>query len=254
MKVVLHDGMSVVRARLERDMARFSLSAWLSELDASKDLHIWVWDGANNKALRQEIYPPYKANRVPADSSIYEGIRLFRRALEHTTNSQVCVPGYEADDAIAAIIGRYAGALPIHIDTRDYDLRALVTLADNITCEVKAKLNIDDADIRLYKAFVGDPSDNVKGIAGFGNGAWELCSAHSDRLLDLIHGPLDDAALEILPQQRHRTWLRENQATLQAMWKVVGFFPIAPDLLDANLIKGVSNSHARSQLLAEYFL
>lgn len=251
--LVIHDGMSVVRARLERDLSRFSLRAWLLEMDASANTHIFCWDGVNNKALRQQFYPPYKTNRKPADSSIYEGINFFRDAMKHTKIAQINVPGYEADDVIAAVVTMAAGGGPIHIETRDGDLRQLCALSDDIKCTANPVENLSDADVRLYKTWVGDTSDKISGVKGFGEKAWALCQTE-DLLAIVLADELTDAMLECLPKDAHRNWVRENHAELKAMWKIVGFFPIEKAVINQHLVIGKSDIKALDAKLREFFL
>lgn len=252
--ILIHDGMSTVRARLERDMSRFSIRQWLREIDNSKDSHFWVWDGVGNKASRQAIYPGYKANRKPADSTIFEGINLFKKALTHTKAAQITVPNLEADDIIAALAAMMAGgAKPVSIETRDFDLRALTALGDNISCTAKVKPNVSDVDIRVYKTFVGDPSDNVKGVKLFGDTAWGLCNP--DTLREIVLSPtVPEDLLEHLPKDCQRHWVRENFDELKAMWAVTGFLPVSKDLINQNLVVGKSDPQAIDALLKDFFL
>ena len=255
--VVIHDAMAVLRARMEADLARFSLRKTVNELNASPHINIWVWDGAKNKAKRQEIFPQYKANRIPAAVSIYEGMMLMKEVLTCTRGITVEVPGYEGDDAIAAIVGQYAGKMPIAINTVDFDLRALCALHPSVTCTVRAKPIAPDHLIQFYKTWVGDPSDNIPGVKGFGVKSWT--DANKDELIAFTNTVVNDDGL---PEQqsvpsvapKHYNWIAENVEQFRAMWQVIGFLPIPTEVLDRHTIKGVIDNKRVDDLLSSFFL
>jgi len=255
--IVVNDAMAVIRARLERDLARFSLRNFVNDLNTSPHIQIWVWDGAKNKASRQAIYPGYKANRVPASVSIYEGMMLFKKVLQNTRGISIEVPGFEGDDVITAIVKQWAGKAPVVINTVDYDLRMLVNEHPTVSCTVDAKPHVDDRHIHLYKAWVGDTSDEVKGVKGFGKGAWE--TADKDELAMFTRSVVDDTPLnpDWSPQSfdlKHYKWVRENADLFRAMYAVTDFLPIPQDVLDRHTVKGVSNPEVVDDMLKEFFL
>jgi 5'-3' exonuclease len=255
--IVINDAMAVIRARLERDLARFSLRNFVNDLNASPHIQIWAWDGAKNKASRQAIYPGYKANRVPAAVSIYEGMMLFKRVLQNTRGISIEVPGYEGDDVIAAIVKQWAGKAPVVINTVDYDLRMLVNEHPTVSCTVDAKPHVDDRHIHLYKCWVGDPSDEIPGVKGFGKGAWEKADKAELRFVtDMVlkqQGMPEQQSLVTL-QPKHLNWLAENQDTFRAMYAVTDFLHIPQDVLDRHTVKGVPNLEAVDDMLKEFFL
>lgn len=253
--IVINDAMAVLRARLEKDLARFSLNKLVLELNQSPHVQIWVWDGAGNKKKRQEIYPEYKAKRKPAGPSIFEGMMLLKDVLKCTRGISIEVPGYEADDAIAAVTQQYAGKLPVAINTRDFDLRALCALSPMVTCTVEPKPDVPDHMIRLYKTWVGDPSDNISGVKGFGKGAWE--KADKAELQSFTDQLLAGNVPDFMPQTiapKHHNWAVENADTFRAMHTVIGFLEIPQALLDKHTVKGSGSIAEADRLLKEFFL
>ena len=135
--------------------------------------------------FRKQEYAEYKAQRPPAPdelvSQIIEAHRLFA-AFGIATFER---PGFEADDLIATLAERFRQEpdLQIVILTGDRDTLQLID-GDHIVVRtfnkgVSDTTTYDEAAVtekygfppRLmvdYKALVGDPSDNIKGVSGVG--------------------------------------------------------------------------------------
>lgn len=269
MRIVLHDSLSMIRARLEKEMSRFSMAAFLNECDGQDDIHIWVWDGAGAKKTRQLIFPQYKAQRQPMAESISDGLRLIKELMRLTDAISVEVPGFEADDVIARLVAKHAPALPVHIETRDLDLRALVPLGPKVSCRVDPKIlkveedrvvPIADADLRLFKTFVGDPSDNVPGVKGFGAKAWAKLAAaervYLRNTIDLLERgirPKEEELLEVMSASSAK-WVVQNSETLIAMWTVTGFLPVSDEEIEKGTVVGKSQPQVRDEILGELML
>jgi DNA polymerase-1 len=135
--------------------------------------------------FRKEEYPAYKAQRPPAPqtliSQIIEAHELFLRFGIETFEQ----PGFEADDLIATLTKKFSSHpdLRIMILTGDLDTLQLVEgdtvvvrtlkrgVTDTITYNYDAVLGrygLEPKQLIDYKALVGDPSDNVKGVPGIG--------------------------------------------------------------------------------------
>ncbi len=135
--------------------------------------------------FREKKYKEYKAQRPPAPNELISqiiethnlfpvfGIKTFEKA------------GYEADDVIATLAEKFAGEndLRIMILTGDKDTLQLVRgdkvvvrtfrkgVSDTFVYDEKAveeKFGIKPNQLIDYKALVGDPSDNIKGVPGVG--------------------------------------------------------------------------------------
>lgn len=140
---------------------------------------VLVLDGANSRALRQQIFPGYKAHRPPRPPELN---KEFNEALEGVRDEVTALggmvvwqDGMEADDVIAYL----AQNLEDHktIWCRDKDMLALVS--DSVDVYYGSELNpwIHDScppqHVLLYKALCGDSSDGFKGAKGFGEKAFE---------------------------------------------------------------------------------
>ena len=135
--------------------------------------------------FRDKKYAEYKAQRPPAAdeliAQIIESHNLFKAFGIRTFEA----PGYEADDLIATLAERFKSEsdLRVTILTGDRDTLQLVEgdkvvvrmfnkgISDTTIYDEKAvieKYSLKPAQLIDYKALVGDPSDNIKGVPGAG--------------------------------------------------------------------------------------
>lgn len=139
-----------------------------------------VFDGPDNKKQRLEIYEKYKANRIQKYDDLPAQIEEAKRFCHHVGISIVEVGGVEADDTIGSI-ATYAGAQgwDVYILTADKDLAQLVTENIFLINPWKENKVIDKAAVQeIYGvppekiadllAIMGDSSDNIPGLSGFG--------------------------------------------------------------------------------------
>lgn len=134
---------------------------------------------------REKEYAAYKAQRPKAAdelvSQIVEARYLFGKFGVRVFEE----PGFEADDLIATLAERFGGEKDLRtvILTGDRDTLQLV-LGDRIVVRAPKKgisetIIYDEEEIRRqyglsplqladYKALMGDPSDNIKGVSGVG--------------------------------------------------------------------------------------
>ena len=135
--------------------------------------------------FRKERYADYKIQRpeTPEDlaSQLREVPQLFREFGIRTFET----PGLEADDLIAALAVRFRKekGLKIVILTGDLDTLQLVSdgdlvvrtfrkgITDTFTYDetaVRERYGLRPDQLLDYKALIGDPSDNIKGVPGVG--------------------------------------------------------------------------------------
>jgi 5'-3' exonuclease len=144
-----------------------------------------VFDDDWRPAPRVEVYPGYKADRRPDPEGLPEQFDLLIDVLDALGLTRVTAPGWEADDAIAALC---AGAGPsdrIDVVTGDRDLLQLVRdeappVRVLFTVRGVSQLAVfDEAGVRgrygvpasRYVDFAilrGDPSDGLPGVKGVG--------------------------------------------------------------------------------------
>ena len=136
---------------------------------------IFVVEGKQSKARRVSMYSEYKATRDSRPPQAYEE---FNKAVERVTHafrsvgaSIVKQDGVEGDDTLAYLCATLEGEKIVM--SNDGDLAAL--LDENVVMVRRSELVEDNPlgpfapkFIRVYKALVGDSSDNIKGAQGFG--------------------------------------------------------------------------------------
>ncbi len=136
--------------------------------------------------FRKKEYPEYKAQRPPAPddliSQIIEAHHLFEAFGIKTFEKS----GFEADDLIATLTEKFKGEsdLQVVILTGDRDTLQLIEgdkvvvrtfnkgVSDTTIYDEKAvilKYGFAPELMADYKALVGDPSDNIKGVSGVGS-------------------------------------------------------------------------------------
>jgi len=139
-----------------------------------------VFDGPENKKKRQAIYTEYKSNRAGMPEDLFPQLEKALEFCKLAGLPYLSVPGVEADDTIASIV-RYAQKedSTVFICTGDKDLCQLVTdhvFVLNIHKEnrlldkkkVKEVYGVTPEQIPDYLGLVGDSSDNIPGLEGFG--------------------------------------------------------------------------------------
>lgn len=134
-----------------------------------------AFDKSLGTCFRNELYPDYKANRPEPDENIIYQFEQCERLCDLLGIGHAADTRFEADDLLATSAKRLRGSI---IYTKDKDLRQLV----NANCSVQDLLGDEVHDLASfhetygfapalfpdYQALVGDTSDNVPGVAGFG--------------------------------------------------------------------------------------
>ena len=139
-----------------------------------------VFDGPDNKKQRKEIYEKYKANRIQKYHDLPEQIENAKIFCELVGIPHIEVAGVEADDTMGSI-AKWAEHLgmEIYLCTSDKDLCQLVnehifvlnTWKENLILDapkVEEVYGVPPHQIVDYLAIVGDSSDNIPGLSGFG--------------------------------------------------------------------------------------
>jgi len=257
----LYDGNNVMRRAMDKPALGGAVPMSLRQryeatCAAPVGSQIWCWDGYNHNERRRKVYPLYKANREPAAEDIFAQIKLWREILTHSTATQIEVKAWEADDVIATLsrqLSKQGLHHVIHSNDMDYaqlDASPFVKLDGVNTKGVPARW------VALYKAMVGDSSDNIKGIKGFGHKAWERMEPQWPQIeraiingtaAGLIGLPFKPAVLAWVSEQ-------ENVDLLQAMLLVTHFENVPDDELEAGITPGTMNRAAAHARLKEFFL
>lgn len=254
----IYDGNNYYRKQLETDHTGLAPRGILNAMQMSQDINIWCWDGLDANARRREYYPEYKRNRKPLEKDIYAGFDLLKDVLRHTNVIQIEVPGYEADDVIATVTRQYAHRDKIAIYSNDYDLLQLASeFPDRVFVGAQPKASVPNKSIRAYKCLVGDPSDNIPGIKGFGEKAWEsLTPKMAEALLACVMSEHEDNLDGYNITKQTRNWLenKDNVELLRKFWYIVTLMSVPLELIHENTVKGDGNSAAAEAILKEFML
>ena len=141
-----------------------------------------AWD-VKGPTFRHEEYIAYKANRPKTDEALLEQIPLTKEMIASFGIKELEQSGYEADDLIGSLARKFYDQVEsIIILTGDQDLMQLVNGKVKVLLpargkvpaklygeeEVRERYGVEPKQIVDYKALVGDPSDNIPGVAGIG--------------------------------------------------------------------------------------
>jgi DNA polymerase-1 len=151
----------------------------LKVLRDEKPDHLAVVFDARGPTFRKKIYPEYKANRAQMPEELAQQIPLIKRVVEAFRLPVLEREGFEADDIIATLAGRFSErGMEVTVVTGDKDLmqivsdriRLLDTMKDKVSGlqEVAERFGGPPSSVVEVQALAGDSSDNVPGIPGIG--------------------------------------------------------------------------------------
>lgn len=225
--MIVYDSNNWVRVQLEKDFTGLGMrSCWVEALKQDGELRVFVFDGVNGNALRRAFYPEYKKTRQLPQDTFFENLTFFKELLRNAPANVAVAEkaGYEGDDVIYTVCKMFSKSpKPITIMSTDKDLTAIpntvLPMANQDFCPKKY--------VRLYKTLVGDPSDNIKGVKGFGKGCWDkLTELEKDDLLRWFQNDLsEDFTLSVSPKIWDIIRRREIEET-KRNWIITGFFDV----------------------------
>lgn len=255
----IYDGMNVMRRTYERKSympgeTPMSLRMRFEQTcAAAPGSQIWVWDGSQHNERRQAIYPQYKTNRTPMGADVFAQVRLWREVLTHSHAVQITVHGWEADDVIGTLVRRFGGKSPVNVHTNDMDYGQIGHLCTLKGVNMKG---VPPQWVTLYKALVGDTSDNIDGVEGFGPGRWLEMKDHWPAIAAAIRCG-DSAAFADMPfKPKVKAWMIDpaNMAELQAMFTITHFMNVPDDELNGGISVGTVDLMKAHNRLTEFFL
>ncbi|MDN3507435.1 MAG: 5'-3' exonuclease H3TH domain-containing protein, partial [Simkaniaceae bacterium] len=173
-------GMSTPSGEATNALYGFIRSVQKIITEFSPDAIVAVFDGPNNKASRTAIYEDYKSHREKMPEDLYSQLQ---RALEYCEIADIphlSISGVEADDTIGTIAkwAETQGATS-YICSSDKDLCQLINNNTSLLNTGKGNLLINREKVKElygvfpeqvvdYLAIMGDASDGIPGIPGFG--------------------------------------------------------------------------------------
>lgn len=193
-----------------------------------------VFDDEERPEERVRAFPGYKAERAPQPESLGPQLELLRRVLSAFGHARAVAPGWEADDAIAALCASPEEDVGCDVVTGDRDLIQLVRderdgqpgvrllftrkgVSDLLVLDEAAVIDHYGVPANRYADYAtlrGDPSDGLPGVPGVGEKtARRLIGAYPD-----LAALLEDAESQP-PALAAR--LRDARSYLAAMRAVV---------------------------------
>ncbi len=141
---------------------------------------ISVFDGPNNGKKRKELYTDYKAHRLITPPDLRYQIDRAQTFCNLMGIPMLSLPNVEADDTMGAIaVWASAQGAHVYLCSGDKDLGQLVndrvsmlnTYKDNLIIgpdKIEEIYGVPPSLMVDYLAIVGDASDNIPGLPGFG--------------------------------------------------------------------------------------
>lgn len=223
----------------------------------ASDFHIWVADGAHGRKKRRHAYPEYKAHRKPFSQDVYSGLELFIEVMKLSRAAVIRAPEWEADDVIATIARQYAlrGEL-VTIHANDGDFAQLLDFP-GISAPAVRKPEHPPVFVPLYKALVGDPSDNIPGLPGFGETTWKHMSALWPDLNEAVRSHDLQGLLSLGLPGRCERWLLADPANFDLIgifYDITHFLKVPDTVIEENVVVGTNNPAAAEALMQKYML
>lgn len=201
---------------------------------------IFAKEGLNSKSRRLMINRTYKIKRGKHSDLEYIHFQELRALVEKTFRSLgsifVTQDNVEGDDLIAWLCESIKE--DVVVVSNDNDLSVLDgtnKYGSDITVRINGQLSVNKYGdfnhkyITLYKAMVGDSSDSISGIPGFGVAAWEAFAAEFKEagMAEMCRlAALNDLS-ELEPESHHpivkRLW--EGRDSFLNSWKLAKLHP-----------------------------
>lgn len=148
--------------------------------DFSPEHLIAVFDGPDNKARRTKIYKEYKSHRVKMPEDLFPQLQAAIAFCDIAGIPHLEISGVEADDTMGTIaVWAARKNAKSYLCTSDKDLCQLVNEKIHLLNVHKDNLEIDPEKVKEIHgvqphqvvdllALMGDASDNIPGVEGFG--------------------------------------------------------------------------------------
>jgi DNA polymerase-1 len=158
------------------------------------------WDESLGTGFRHRLYPPYKANRPPADEAFLHQISRCMELLQALGIAQTGSSEFEADDLMAAAVVRQrrVGGYSVVV-SHDKDLAQVIEGADMLwrhprsgpadAQSLAGEWGFPVSRIADALALAGDASDNIPGLPGIGITTASAIMAGVDSLETLYAHP-----------------------------------------------------------------
>lgn len=227
-KIIIYDSNNWVRMTVEKDFTGLGLRmCWSEAIKDDGNIRIFVFDGRGCNNLRRTLYPEYKAKRKLPTDNFFENLAFFKEILHYAPKNVGVVEreGFEGDDVIYTIAKMMQPA-EVTIMSTDKDLTAI----PNAVNPLVSKPLCERKYVHLYKALVGDTSDNIKGVHGFGKRSWEILSTNEkDLLVKFFENGLSENDAINCSVINPKVWSliqKTDEQMLRTNWTITSFFEV----------------------------
>lgn len=244
------------------------IAAMRSARCTPKDL-LMVFEGMNSKAPRLSIDPKYKASRGSRPPEAYAVFATLVDRLKETLGMlgacSITQDEVEGDDILAYLaqnseqnlmIDSFDGDLGVLSGINEYGAQIYVYRGGRV--DENSCGDFPSEYITVYKALVGDKSDNIKGIVGFGDAAWrDLLNEFGEYGLSQLKRMAEMGSLEELVPTEDNKIIRQIVAGRYEFLKSYQLAQLRPDWVNTlhnqlrftpGLIKGTTGD----ERLAEF--
>jgi len=151
--------------------------------DFKPDYMAVAWD-LPGETFRHKEYKEYKATREKKEQELYDQIEIIQEILDAYAIPSLSAKGMEADDVLGTLAKKYGPKKDVKVLILTGDLDALQLVDKDVevvvfikglsetklydTQAVKERYGLTPDQLIDFKALMGDPSDNIPGIAGIG--------------------------------------------------------------------------------------
>lgn len=183
--------------------------------------------------FRREIHPAYKRRRKAKPPGLAQLLLRSGELMLRAGALPVIAPGFEADDVLATLAAHAPG--PAVIVSADTDLNSIVSstvlLRGPVTHttvterDVIERYGLKAREIPLFKALIGDKSDNFSGVKGLTISESQQLARRYDTMHDLLNHLAD------LPADTARKLIRASPAHLmrnERLTRLVQDAPVEP--------------------------
>jgi 5'-3' exonuclease len=220
-------------------------------LDEAKPEHLAVvFDESLTTSFRNEIYPPYKANRETPPEELKRQFAFCRRLVESLGLAAFSSDRCEADDLIGTLAARLRERdFQVVILSADKDLAQLLTPGDMLWDYARNRrhyfekvpewLGVQAGQVADWLALTGDAVDNIPGIPGIGPKTAAALLAEFGSLENIYNGLERVAGLKLRGAKRVQNLLGEHREAALLARRLTGIAP------DPDMQAGVSDVQRR---------
>ncbi len=214
------------------------LSAFLDEV---RPEHLAVaFDASLTTSFRNEIYPPYKANRDSAPEELQRQFGFCRSLVEALGIAAYSSDRFEADDLIATLAARLrARDLSVVILSADKDLAQVLRAGDQVWDYSRNRrhpydavhewLGVHPEQVADWLALTGDAVDNIPGVPGIGAKTAAALLAAFGTLDGIYHALEQVPELPLRGAKRVHSLLVQHRDTVRLARELTGV-ALDPDL------------------------